>query len=551
MLAVGLVACLGDQHRGLANPFEDEKPRVSAWTAQEIATLQSRLDKQLGPEFISSRKGPNGRTLYYLPAEKAINLANEVFGFSGWSSSIRDTTIDFVDQSQSTGKVSLGLSVIIRVTLKDGTYHEDIGYGHIENCTGKAAAFEKAKKEAATDALKRALRTFGNVLGNCLYDKNYESKISKMKVAPTRWNPDNLHRHADFAPSAKTGMAPPADVDHQPAVDQNLQRQPNIQKTASNGTELEDEFGGNLFEGVDFDRDDSKDDSAYESMLVDTGSKPDPHDSAQHQPVFRTQSMPSVRPTNGVPSGPQRGPPASGRATNTTSTSTTSRTEGTMRRIQNPNPDLPQPGRTDQPVTAPLPAHAAQPNRKEGLTTPAASEAGPDSSNQAHPQQQPAHDTPVRFFTGRAADLLLKAEAANRAPAQPPPAFNPHAESPSLRRTSGIDHNTSAPVKRMVIAQANNQSGTNGNTSGPSRGGTPSAPAARTNFVNPQMDMNRRVGMPNAAPSPHANRQSYKPPVMKRPAEVQGRPALADMTNVPGDGQTDEANSKRAKMSEG
>ncbi|KAL1639681.1 Cell death protease [Diplodia intermedia] len=270
----------GDQHRGIANPFDDEKPRVSAWTAQEIATLQSRLDKQLGPEFISSRKGPNGRTLFYLPAEKAINLANEVFGFNGWSSSIRDTTIDFVDQSQSTGKVSLGLSVIIRVTLKDGTYHEDIGYGHIENCTGKAAAFEKAKKEAATDAMKRALRTFGNVLGNCLYDKNYESKISKMKVAPTRWNPDNLHRHADFAPSAKTGMAPPADVGHQPAVDQNMQRQPSIQKTASNGTELEDEFGGNLFEGVDFDRDESKDDSAYETETICIGEG---HEHNQHE----------------------------------------------------------------------------------------------------------------------------------------------------------------------------------------------------------------------------------------------------------------------------
>lgn len=26
-------------------------------------------------------------------------------------------------------------------------YVKDIGYGHIENCKGKAAAFEKAKKE--------------------------------------------------------------------------------------------------------------------------------------------------------------------------------------------------------------------------------------------------------------------------------------------------------------------------------------------------------------------------------------------------------------------
>ncbi len=29
-----------------------------------------------------------------------------------------------VDESQSTGKISLGLSVIMRVTLRDGTYHE-------------------------------------------------------------------------------------------------------------------------------------------------------------------------------------------------------------------------------------------------------------------------------------------------------------------------------------------------------------------------------------------------------------------------------------------
>ncbi|KAK0653359.1 DNA repair and recombination protein rhm52 [Lasiodiplodia hormozganensis] len=255
----------GDQYRGITNPFDEEKPRISEWTAQEIATLQSRLDKQLGPEFVASRKGPNGRTLHYLPAEKAINLANEVFGFNGWSSSIRDTTIDFVDQSQSSGKVSLGLSVIIRVTLKDGTYHEDIGYGHIENCTGKAAAFEKAKKEAATDALKRALRTFGNVLGNCLYDKNYESRISKMKVAPTKWNPDNLHRHVDYAPTTKTEMLPLGDMDKKPAADQKLQRQPSMQKTMSNGGELEDEFGGNLFEGVDFDREDGNDDSAYDT----------------------------------------------------------------------------------------------------------------------------------------------------------------------------------------------------------------------------------------------------------------------------------------------
>ena len=61
---------------------------------------------------------------------------------------------------------------------------QDIGYGHIENAKGKAAAFEKAKKEGTTDALKRALRNFGNILGNCVYDKEYVAKVTRIKVAP-------------------------------------------------------------------------------------------------------------------------------------------------------------------------------------------------------------------------------------------------------------------------------------------------------------------------------------------------------------------------------
>jgi DNA recombination protein Rad52 len=60
-------------------------------------------------------------------------------------------------------------AAIVRVTLKDGTYHKDVGYGHIENCKGKAAAFAKAKKQGTIDALNRALQTFGKGLGNLVY----------------------------------------------------------------------------------------------------------------------------------------------------------------------------------------------------------------------------------------------------------------------------------------------------------------------------------------------------------------------------------------------
>jgi DNA repair and recombination protein RAD52 len=69
---------------------------MNEYTAQEVATLQSRLDKQLGPEYISSRPGAGGKKVHYLAAEKCINLANEVFGFNGWSSAIKDVTVDFV-----------------------------------------------------------------------------------------------------------------------------------------------------------------------------------------------------------------------------------------------------------------------------------------------------------------------------------------------------------------------------------------------------------------------------------------------------------------------
>lgn len=44
----------------------------------------------------------------------------------------------------------------------------------------------KAQKEAITDGTKRALRSFGNMLGNCLYDKDYTKEVVKMRVPPVR-----------------------------------------------------------------------------------------------------------------------------------------------------------------------------------------------------------------------------------------------------------------------------------------------------------------------------------------------------------------------------
>ena len=124
------------------------------------------------------------------------------------------------------------------------------------------------------------------------------------------------------------------------------------------------------------------------------------------------------------------------------------------------------------------------------------------------------HNPPVGFFTARAAESLqtglcipLKA-----------PAFNPHLESPSIRKTAGIDHTKTKPVGREAV------------------GAPPQLPVARANFVNPQSDKTRRVGMPMGAPSPLQNRGSYKPPQMKRAVDNGGpRLALGDVTNVVSD----------------
>lgn len=43
-----------------------------------------------------------------------------------------------------------------------------------------------------TDATKRALKTFGNVLGNCLYDKDYAKEVVKVKVPPVSSRSDDV-----------------------------------------------------------------------------------------------------------------------------------------------------------------------------------------------------------------------------------------------------------------------------------------------------------------------------------------------------------------------
>lgn len=168
------------------------------------------------------------------------------------------------------------------------------------------------------------------------------------------------------------------------------------------------------------------------------------------------------------------------------------------------------------------------------------------------------HEPPVGFFTARAAESL---QNATTLPLNAP-VFNPHLESPSIRKTAGIDHTKTKPVIRDAI--------------GPPLPASNSVAAARTNIVNPGVDQARRIGMPGMAASPLQNRNSYKPPQMKRPADPivnqyvacywsqhllpyavadhfsATRPALGDVTtasvNVTPDGLIAAGDSKRQRV---
>lgn len=148
------------------------------YTAEEYQAIQKALRQRLGPEYISSRVAGGGQKVCYIEGHRVINLANEMFGYNGWAHSITQQNVDFVDLNN--GKFYVGVCAFVRVQLKDGSYHEDVGYGVSEGLKSKALSLEKARKEAVTDGLKRALRSFGNALGNCVLDKDYLRSLNKL-----------------------------------------------------------------------------------------------------------------------------------------------------------------------------------------------------------------------------------------------------------------------------------------------------------------------------------------------------------------------------------
>jgi len=163
-----------------STPTSQANPATpAAFSAAQIAALSAPLDRAL----VSSRE--QGRSkVNYLQSWVVISEANRIFGFDGWQrQTLFSRCIAQAERligARGTGreqKSGWGVTYIarVRITVCVGSQglliREGTGAGHGID-TDLGLAHESAIKEAETDAMKRALMTFGNPFGLALYDKS-------------------------------------------------------------------------------------------------------------------------------------------------------------------------------------------------------------------------------------------------------------------------------------------------------------------------------------------------------------------------------------------
>ena len=173
------------------------------FTNEQIASLEAPLARK-------HVKGRNqgGRQVSYIEGWHVIAEANRIFGFDGWDRTTEhlERLVEPYQDQKGNWRVAFGAKVKVRVYASDRFQHwvtrEGSGYGSgIARDLGDA--YESAIKEAETDAMKRALMTFGNPFGLALYDKEQAHVSDEPRDAAPAAPPRQ-------ASAAQVGGAPPA-----------------------------------------------------------------------------------------------------------------------------------------------------------------------------------------------------------------------------------------------------------------------------------------------------------------------------------------------------
>ncbi len=145
-------------------------PEALHWDALAPRVTEA-LTQPLDPQLVSQRKGRGGRKFDYIEGHTAIDQANSIFGFGGWGYElVGDVSLRTIEQTDSrTGEVTrtAAYSAVVKVTVPGAPSRTDVGFQPVADETPEG--HETAYKGCVTDALKRALRSFGDRFGNGLY----------------------------------------------------------------------------------------------------------------------------------------------------------------------------------------------------------------------------------------------------------------------------------------------------------------------------------------------------------------------------------------------
>lgn len=158
-----------------------------SFTAEQTAFLQAPLSSA----NVKGRK-QGGGTVSYIESWHAESEANRIFGFDGWDSVIKDLRMVserevIIGKGSNYEKPGWSVSYVCIVSVPVRTANgvvlrEGVGAGHgIDADLGQA--HESAVKESASDAEKRALKTFGNQFGLALYDKTQANVVTEQTAS--------------------------------------------------------------------------------------------------------------------------------------------------------------------------------------------------------------------------------------------------------------------------------------------------------------------------------------------------------------------------------
>jgi len=155
---------------------------VNELSLAEKGSICKILSKRVAPEHLQSSIP---RSVHQKNSEqKPIPL--DSIGVLGDMSVIefKIDSVDMIDRGSIT-KYQAIVTAVVKITMRDGTSHEDVGCGVSKEENLESAAIEAAKEDAIIDAQRRVLIVFGfnlNKLGSLRKRKNPNSAFASKRT---------------------------------------------------------------------------------------------------------------------------------------------------------------------------------------------------------------------------------------------------------------------------------------------------------------------------------------------------------------------------------